>query len=96
MEKRVSTFQAFADQDFCICELLHIKEDFLLGLLTPLTKSLNLRTGEVSVSEEFRIVRSCIQTIKAVLPFRRWCCWSVISQAKILPTWSTVTFTWWL
>lgn len=72
--RRVSTFQAFADQDFCISELLHIKEDCPLGLLTPLTKSLNLRT-EVPINGEFRIVRNYIQTSIAVLPVRKWHSW---------------------
>jgi hypothetical protein len=34
--RRVSTFQAFADGDFCISKLLYIKGGFVLGLLTPL------------------------------------------------------------
>ena len=54
-----------------VSELLHIKEDFPLGLLTPLTKSLNIRTEEVPVSGVLQVVRSCIQTKIAVLPIRK-------------------------
>lgn len=70
MGRRVSTFQALADQDFCISERLHIKGDFPLRGLTPLTQSLNLST-EVPVNREFQIVRNCIQNNIADPPIRR-------------------------